>query len=90
MLKRDVIEEVAARTGLTKKASGDAVEAFLGVVTDALRKGDEVLLTGFGKFMVRERAARAGINPQTMERIMLPATKVPAFKAGKGLKTAVK
>ena len=90
MLKREVIEQVASRTGLTKKAAGDAVESFLGVVSDALKRGDSVLLTGFGKFMVRDRASRAGINPQTMEKIQLPATKVPAFKAGKGLKVAVK
>ncbi|MBN1619008.1 HU family DNA-binding protein [Candidatus Dojkabacteria bacterium] len=90
MLKKDLIESVAQKTGLTKKAANDAVEAVLSTVADALSKGDAVLLTGFGKFEVRERAARAGINPKTMEKITLPATKVPAFKAGKALKMAVK
>lgn len=90
MLKKDIIETVASKTGLTKKAASDAVEAFLGAVKDALSKGDGVLLTGFGRFEVRPRAARAGINPKTLEKINLPATKVPAFKAGKALKAAVK
>lgn len=90
MLKQDVIEAVAQQAGLTKRAATDAVEAMLAAITDALRKGDRVLLTGFGAFEVRERAARVGINPQTKERINLPATKVPAFKAGKALKAAVK
>lgn len=90
MLKKDLIEFVAQNTGLTKKAANDAVEAMLAAITGALKKGDSVLLTGFGKFEVRERAARAGINPKTMAKIQLPATKVPAFKAGKGLKMAVK
>ena len=55
-----------------------------------MKKGDSVLLTGFGKFEVRTRAARTGINPKTLEKIKLPATKVPAFKPGKALKSAVK
>lgn len=90
MLKKDLVEAVAAQTGLTKRAALEAVEAVLSAVTDALKKGDSVLLTGFGKFEVRHRAERAGINPKTMEKITLPATKVPAFKAGKALKMAVK
>ena len=90
MLKKELIEVVAAQTGLTKKAASDAVEAMIKAITDALKKGDSVLLTGFGKFEVRNRAARAGINPKTMEKITLPATKVPAFKAGKALKVAIK
>lgn len=90
MLKADLVMAVAAATGLTKRAASDAVEAMLDAVTDALRRGDSVLLTGFGKWEVRERAARAGINPKTKERIQLPATKVPAFKAGKALKMAVR
>ncbi len=90
MLKKDLVESISEQTGLTKKASREALEAVLDAITGALKKGDSVLLTGFGKFEVRERAARAGINPKTMEKIQLPATKVPAFKAGKNLKEAVK
>lgn len=90
MLKKDLVEVVAGKTGLTKRAAAEAVDATLGAIADALKKGDDVLLTGFGKFEVRNRAARTGINPKTMEKITLPATKVPAFKAGKALKLAVK
>jgi DNA-binding protein HU-beta len=89
MLKKDLIDRIAD-TGLTKKQAGEALDAMLDAITGALKKGDHVLLTGFGKFEVRTRAARTGINPKTLEKIQLPATKVPAFKPGKGLKTAVK
>jgi DNA-binding protein HU-beta len=89
MLKKDLIDRIAA-TGLTKKQAGDALDATLEAIEEALAKGDSVLLTGFGKFEVRTRAARMGINPKTLEKIRLPETKVPAFKAGKGLKAAVK
>ncbi|MDD3661624.1 MAG: HU family DNA-binding protein [Candidatus Dojkabacteria bacterium] len=90
MLKKDLVEVVAQKTGLTKRAASEAVEAMLEAVANALKGGDSVLLTGFGKFEVRSRAARTGINPKTMERITLPSTRVPAFKAGKALKIAVK
>jgi DNA-binding protein HU-beta len=89
MLKKDLIDRIAT-TGLTKKQAGEALDAMLDAITESLKKGDAVLLTGFGKFEVRTRAARTGINPKTLEKIQLPATKVPAFKPGKGLKTAVK
>lgn len=90
MLKREVVAAVADAAGLSKKQAMMAVEAMLDAVTGALKRGDSVLLTGFGKFEVRTRAARTGINPKTLEKIQLPATKVPAFKAGKALKMAVK
>ncbi len=90
MLKKQLYEAVAQQTGLTKKDASAAVEATLKAITDALKRGDSVLLTGFGKFEVRQRAARAGINPKTMAKITLPASKVPAFKAGKALKMAIK
>ena len=90
MLKKDLQVVVAEKVGLTKKQAGEAIDAVLEAITEALSKGDSVLLTGFGRFEVRHRAARVGINPQTKEKIQLPATKVPAFKAGKGLKEAVK
>ncbi len=90
MLKRDLIEAVASAAGLTKRQATAAVESVLDSVTGALKRGDSVLLTGFGKFEVRTRAARTGINPKTLGKINLPATKVPAFKAGKALKMAVR
>lgn len=90
MLKKELIEVVAEKAGLTKRSAGVAVDAMLDAVTAALKKGDHVLLTGFGKFEVRKRASRPGINPKTLAKITLPATKVPAFKAGKALKVAVK
>ncbi len=89
MLKKDLIDRIA-ETGLTKKQAAEALDALLDAITASLKRGDSVLLTGFGKFEVRTRAARTGINPKTLEKIQLPETKVPAFKAGKGLKEAVK
>ena len=88
--KQDLIAEVAAKTGLTKKDSEKAVNAFGEVVTEFLAKGEKVQLIGFGTFETRERAAREGRNPQTGEAIKIAATDVPAFKAGKALKDAVK
>ena len=88
--KQDLIAEVAAKTGLTKKDSEKAVNAFGEVVTEFLAKGEKVQLIGFGTFETRERAARGGRNPQTGEAIKIAATVVPAFKAGKALKDAVK
>ncbi len=89
MLKKDLIDKIAA-VGLTKKQAGEALEAVLEAVSDSLKSGEPVLLTGFGKFEVRTRAARTGINPKTLAKIKLPATKVPAFKPGKALKAVVK
>ena len=88
--KQDLIAEVAAKTGLTKKDSEKAVNAFGEVVTEFLAKGEKVQLIGYGTFETRERAAREGRNPQTGEAIKIAATVVPAFKAGKALKDAVK
>ena len=90
MLKQDIVEAVAAAAGLTKKQATMAVDAMLDAVSKSLRNGEPVLLTGFGKFEVRTRAARVGINPKTLAKINLPASKVPAFKAGKALKMVVK
>ena len=88
--KQDLIAEVAAKTGLTKKDSEKAVNANGEVVTESLAKGEKVQLIGFGTFETRERAAREGRNPQTGEAIKIAATVVPAFKAGKALKDEVK
>ncbi|WP_342705069.1 HU family DNA-binding protein [Burkholderia arboris] len=90
MNKADLINHVAAETGLTKTDSGFALEAVLEGITKSLRKGGTVTLTGFGVFSVGARAARTGRNPATGEEIKIPASKAPKFKAGKGLKDAVK
>ncbi len=90
MLKVDLVNQIASMTGLTKKAANDAVDSFVEVVTASLKKGDDVLITGFGKFEVRVRSQREGRNPQTGAKINIPATKTPAFRAGKALKAAVK
>ena len=89
MNKNDLIDAVAERTSLAKSDAARAVEAVLGAITDTLQKGDAVTLSGFGTFAVKTRAARTGRNPQTGEAIQIAASKVPGFKAGKGLKDAV-
>ncbi|CAM2772153.1 DNA-binding protein [Dolosigranulum pigrum] len=88
--KADLVDKVADKTGLTKKDSNAAVEAVFDSIQEFLAEEEKVQLIGFGTFEVRERAARKGRNPQTGEEIQIPATKVPAFKAGKNLKEAVK
>ena len=89
MNKNDLIDAVAERTGLAKSDAARAVEAVLGSITEALQRGDTVALSGFGSFVAKERAARTGRNPRTGEAIQIAASKVPGFKAGKGLKDAV-
>jgi DNA-binding protein HU-beta len=88
--KAELIESVATATELTKKQATAAVDAVFATIQDELAKGEKVSLIGFGNFEVRERAARKGRNPQTGEEIQIAASKVPAFKPGKGLKDAVK
>jgi len=90
MTKTDLVNSVAAKTSMTKADSDRAINALLDSVRSALAKGEKVTLTGFGTFEVRKRAARTGRNPRTGEVISIPATKTPAFRAGKGLKDAVK
>lgn len=89
MTKADLIAAVAQKAEMTKKDADAAVSAFIESVTEALKKGQKVQLVGFGSFEVRTRAAREGVNPQTQKKIKIPASKVPAFKAGKALKDAV-
>ena len=86
MTKVELIAAVAATAGLTKKDAEKAVSATLDVITEALQKGDKVSLVGFGTFEVRERKERQGRNPQTREPMTIPASKLPAFSAGKALK----
>jgi len=88
--KTELIEAVASRTGSSKADADRAVNAFVDVVEDTLVRGEKVTVTGFGTFEVRDRAARMGRNPQTGAPLHIPATKTPAFKAGKGLKDAVR
>ena len=89
MNKAELINAVAEKTSLSKKDSEAAVNAALEAITAALSDGDKVQLVGFGSFEVKKREARVGRNPKTKEEIQIPASKVPAFKAGKALKDAV-
>lgn len=89
MNKSELISRVAEKTGPSKKAAGESVEAVLSSIEEALANGEKVTLVGFGTFEVRNRAARKGVNPATGETIDIAATKVPAFKSGKALKEAV-
>ncbi|NLV35746.1 MAG: HU family DNA-binding protein [Clostridiaceae bacterium] len=89
MNKTDLINSIASKSGLNKKNSEAALNAFIDSVQEALKGGDKVVLVGFGTFEVRKRAARKGRNPQTKKEIMIPASKAPVFKAGKGLKDTV-
>jgi DNA-binding protein HU-beta len=88
--KQEFTDQVANEAGLGKAEAGKAVDAFIGVVLETLRRGGEVSFTGFGKFSVSDRGARQGVNPQTGEKIQIAASKVPKFSAGSGLKKAVK
>ena len=88
--KIDLVKAIAHEAGLTHKDSEAALDALLDIITDSLAKGDEVSLLGFGKFEVRERAARKGRNPQTGKMMTIAGRKVPAFKAGKVLKEKVR
>jgi len=89
MNKQEFVAAVAAKAGFTQAEAGKMVNAVLDVVTTTLKKGGDVVLTGFGKFEARSRKARNGINPLTKAPIKIAACKVPAFKAGKGLKEAI-
>jgi DNA-binding protein HU-beta len=89
MNKGDLISKIADETGMTKADAGRALEAFVGTVTKALKKGDSVQIVGFGTFDVRKRGARTGRNPQTGETIKIKASKNVGFKAGKALKDAL-
>ncbi|MCI7233249.1 MAG: HU family DNA-binding protein [Oscillospiraceae bacterium] len=89
MTKADLITKIAEKSELSKKDSEKALNAVIAAVTDALVEGDKVQLTGFGTFEVRDKKEKEAINPRTKEKIIVPARKSPAFKAGKALKDAV-
>ena len=88
--KAEFVDQVAAKSGLSKKDAGSAVDAVISSIEDSLRAGDEVSFTGFGKFHVANRGAREGRNPRTGETMTIAASRVPRFTAGSGLKKAVK
>jgi DNA-binding protein HU-beta len=87
--KNDLVAAVAEKTGLSKGEAEKSVDAVFESITQSLKGGQEVRLVGFGTFVVTNRAASEGRNPRTGEKIAIPASKQPKFKAGKGLKDAV-
>ncbi|MBO5269706.1 MAG: HU family DNA-binding protein [Clostridia bacterium] len=89
MNKTELIAAVAEAAGVSKKEATAVVEATFDTIATAMANGDKVQIIGFGTFEARERAEREGLNPQTKEKVMIPASKVPAFKAGKALKDSV-
>ena len=89
MTKAQLVEKIAEQSRLTKTDAESALNAFINVVTEALKEGDNVTLVGFGVFKVTEKKARTGRNPKTNEPVEIPACKAPKFTAGKNLKDAV-
>ena len=90
MTKEQLVEMMAQKADISKKAAGDALDAFTEAVTNTLVKGDKITLTGFGTFSTSKRAARDGVNPKTGAKLRIPAMRVAKFKAGKALKDAVR
>lgn len=90
MNKMGLVDAVQAKIGTTKKAAEDAVDTVFDTIMNTLAKGEEVAVSGFGSFVVKKRAARMGVNPRTGEKLQIAATVTPKFRAGKGLKAAVK
>ncbi|OGI68930.1 MAG: hypothetical protein A2W18_04465 [Candidatus Muproteobacteria bacterium RBG_16_60_9] len=89
MNKAELIEHVARTADLSHASAQRAVDAMFGAISDTLRSGATVMLTGFGSFSVAQRAQRSGRNPRTGEPITIAASRNPRFKAGKGLKDAI-
>jgi len=89
MNKAELIEAMADAADISKAAAARALDGMVKAIIGAMREGDQVSLVGFGTFMVKERAARQGRNPQTGETIQIKASNIPSFKAGKALKDAV-
>jgi DNA-binding protein HU-beta len=88
--KSELVEQIAQRSGLSKDQAGEALGATIAAIEEGLAAGEEIAITGFGKFSVAHRNARQGVNPATGERIQIAATKAPRFSAGAKLKDAVK
>ena len=89
MNKTELVNVISEKAGLSKKNSEIALNATIASIEEALKKGDKVVLVGFGTFEVKNRAARKGRNPQTSKEIQIPASKAPVFRAGKSLKDSV-
>ena len=89
MNKSNLVDSVAANTGLTKKQADAAISAAFAAIANALKENDKVQLIGFGTFKVKERAERTGINPRTKAEIKIAASKIPAFVPGKALKDSI-
>jgi DNA-binding protein HU-beta len=87
--KSDLVEAIAKEAGLSKADAARALDAAIGAIKTALKRGGKVTLVGFGTFEVRRRKRRKGVNPRTGEPLTIPATKVPAFRAGRALKNLV-
>ena len=91
MTKQDFVDAVADAAGMSKREAGAAVDAVLDTITGALKNGDTITFTGFGKFSTSDRAAREGVNPRNpSQKVHIPAATVPKFSAGSQLKAAVK
>ena len=90
MNKSGLAEAFHGKLGCTKKMAEDAVETIFDTIMHSLSKGDEVSIAGFGAFVTKKRSARMGVNPRTGQKISIPATTTPKFRAGKALKDAVK
>ena len=91
MTKQEFVDRVASKANLSRRDAAAAVDAFLDSITDALRSGDDVAFTGFGKFSTQDRKARQGVNPRNpSQKVQIPASTVPKFSAGSQLKQAVK
>ena len=88
--KKDLAEIVVAKVDCTKKDANEVINAIFDEITKTIKKGDVVDVSGFGKFVLKQRKARTGINPSTGEKIAIKATKAPGFRAAKALKEAVK
>jgi DNA-binding protein HU-beta len=89
MNKSELIEQIATRSALSNAEAHSYIATLEEVIAETLKRGDEVQIMGFGKFYVREQKARQGYNPQTKEKMQIPASKVAAFSAGKSLKEAI-
>ena len=91
MTKQEFVDQIAQKTGQSRKDAAKGVDAFLETVTQALQRGQEVTFTGFGKFSTQRRAERQGVNPRDpSQKVTIPAATVPKFSAGSSLKSAVR